>query len=170
MHCHCGTNNRAPRWTFTNPCKPEVRPGAREESASPAWLAAPAMNAGVGLNFDPIEFRHVASWFNGLCSGFNGFFMLNCDPPRQGVIVLRPLWRIKLGPPLNCDPQVLIPRWITTQVLILRWMLTPSHDSTLNYDPGLGSQFNVELWPGVMIQRWILTRGHNSTLNCDPGS
>ena len=45
MHCHCGTNNRAPWWTFTDPCKPEVRPGAREESASPAWLAAPAMNA-----------------------------------------------------------------------------------------------------------------------------
>ena len=44
MHRHCGTNNRAPRWTFTDPCKPEVRPGAREESASPAWLAAPAMN------------------------------------------------------------------------------------------------------------------------------
>ena len=45
MYCHGGTNNRAPRWTFTDPCKPEVRPGAREESASPAWLAAPAMNA-----------------------------------------------------------------------------------------------------------------------------
>ena len=45
MHCHCGTNNRAPRWTFTDPCKSEARPGAREESASPAWLAAPAMNA-----------------------------------------------------------------------------------------------------------------------------
>ena len=45
MHCHCGTNNRVPRWTFTDPCKPEVRPGAREESASPAWLAAPAVNA-----------------------------------------------------------------------------------------------------------------------------
>ena len=45
MHRHCGTNNRAPRWTFMDPCKPEVRPGAREESASPAWLAAPAMNA-----------------------------------------------------------------------------------------------------------------------------
>ena len=45
MHRHCGTNNRAPRWTFTDPCKPEVRPGAREESASPAWLAAPTMNA-----------------------------------------------------------------------------------------------------------------------------
>ena len=44
MHCHCGTNNKAPRWTFTDPCKPEVRPGAREESASPTWLAAPAMN------------------------------------------------------------------------------------------------------------------------------
>ena len=27
MHCHCGTNNRAPQWTFTDPCKPEVRPG-----------------------------------------------------------------------------------------------------------------------------------------------
>ena len=45
MHCHCGTNNRAPRWTFMDPWKPEVRPGAREESASPAWLAAPVMNA-----------------------------------------------------------------------------------------------------------------------------
>ena len=33
MHCYCGTNNRAPRWTFTDPCKPEVRPGARKESA-----------------------------------------------------------------------------------------------------------------------------------------
>ena len=28
-----------------DPCKPDVRPGAWEESASPAWLAAPAMNA-----------------------------------------------------------------------------------------------------------------------------
>ena len=45
MHCHFVINNRAPRWTFTDPCKPEVRPGAREESASPAWLAAPAINA-----------------------------------------------------------------------------------------------------------------------------
>ena len=45
MHCHCGTNNGAPRWTFMDPCKPEVRPGAQEESASPAWLAPPAMNA-----------------------------------------------------------------------------------------------------------------------------
>ena len=45
MHCHCGTNNRAPRWTFTDLCKAEVRPGAREESASPAWVAAPAINA-----------------------------------------------------------------------------------------------------------------------------
>ena len=45
MHCHCGTNNKAPRWTFTDPCTPEVRPGARVESASPAWPAAPAMNA-----------------------------------------------------------------------------------------------------------------------------
>ena len=45
MHCHCGTNNNAPRWTFTDPCKSEVRLGAREESASLARLSAPAMNA-----------------------------------------------------------------------------------------------------------------------------
>ena len=45
MHCHCGTKNRAPWWTFTDPYKPEVRPGNREKSASPAWLAASAMNA-----------------------------------------------------------------------------------------------------------------------------
>ena len=45
MHCHCGINNRAPRLTFTDPFKPEERPGAREESASPAWLPAPALNA-----------------------------------------------------------------------------------------------------------------------------
>ena len=45
MHCHCGTYNISPRRTFTDPCKPKVRPGAREESASPAWLATPAMNA-----------------------------------------------------------------------------------------------------------------------------
>ena len=37
--------HRAPRRTFTDPNKPEVRPGAREVSASPTWLAAPAMNA-----------------------------------------------------------------------------------------------------------------------------
>ena len=42
MHCYCGTNNRAPRCTFTDPCKPEVRPGAREKSSSPAWLAVNA--------------------------------------------------------------------------------------------------------------------------------
>ena len=31
--------------SFKVPCKPEVRQGAREESASPASLSAPAMNA-----------------------------------------------------------------------------------------------------------------------------
>ena len=44
-HYHCGTNNTATLRTLTDPCKAEVRPGAQEESASPAWLAAPAMNA-----------------------------------------------------------------------------------------------------------------------------
>ena len=45
MNCHCCTNQRAVRWTVTDPCILEVRPGAREEFVSPAWLAAPAMNA-----------------------------------------------------------------------------------------------------------------------------
>ena len=45
MDCHCDTNNRVARWTFMDPSEPEVRPGAQEESVSPAWLAAPAMNA-----------------------------------------------------------------------------------------------------------------------------
>ena len=47
MHRQCGTNNRAQRctWTFIDPCKPEMGPGAQEESASPALLATPAMNA-----------------------------------------------------------------------------------------------------------------------------
>ena len=58
MHCHCGTNNRAPRWTFTDPCKPEVRPGAREESASSAWLAAPAMNK-FNINIDAVPMTEV---------------------------------------------------------------------------------------------------------------
>ena len=31
MHCYCGTNNRAPQWTFSDPYKPEVRPGAQYE-------------------------------------------------------------------------------------------------------------------------------------------
>ena len=96
--------------------------------------------------------------------------MLNCDPPRQGVIVLRPLRRIKFGPPLNCNPQALIPRWI----------MTPGLDSTLNYDPE--SWFNIKLWPGIGItiqcgivtrghnSTWNFDRGHNSTLNCDPES
>ena len=34
----------------------------------------------------------------------------------------------------------------------------------------LGSQFNVEFWPGVIIQRGILSRGHNSTWIFDPST
>ena len=31
MHCHCGTNNIALRWTSSYPYKPDVRPSPREE-------------------------------------------------------------------------------------------------------------------------------------------
>ena len=70
MHRHCGTNNRAPRWTFTEPCKPEVRPCAREKSASPAWLAATGMhahdttkgiNGGLTLDVDRLYKRSVTA-------------------------------------------------------------------------------------------------------------
>ena len=30
MFRHCGTNKKPPQWTFTDPCKPEVSPGARD--------------------------------------------------------------------------------------------------------------------------------------------
>ena len=130
-----------------------------------------------------IEFWPVGSLFNVLCSGFNGFFMLNCDtppPPETGVIVLRFLRRIKFGPLVELWPGSRFHVELWPNVLISRWILTPSLDSTLNCDPGLGSKFNVEfwpgviilrgIWPGVIIPRWIVTSGHNSTSKCDPGS
>ena len=44
LHCHPGTNNIVPWWAFIDPWKPEMRPGAQEESAFPAWLATPTIN------------------------------------------------------------------------------------------------------------------------------
>ena len=92
MHRHCGTNNRALRWTFTDPCKPEVRPGAREESASPAWLAAPAMNArnttkvyiygGLTLDVD----RHYKGSFTATTHQEKGIITLESKPSRGTVL------------------------------------------------------------------------------------
>ena len=48
------------------------------------------VDAGVGLNFDPIEFRTVESLFNGLCLGYKGFFMWNCDPRDRGSLYYDP--------------------------------------------------------------------------------
>ena len=57
-------------------------------------------------------------------------FHVELRPPKQRFIVLRPLRRIKFRPQLNCDPwswfhvevwpQVLIPHWLLTQVMIQR--------------------------------------------------
>ena len=33
MHCHCGTNNRAPRWTFKDPLR------TRGETRCPGWVS-----------------------------------------------------------------------------------------------------------------------------------
>ena len=66
-------------------------------------------------------------------------FHVELRPQRQGVIELRPLRRIKFGPPVELWPRVLIPRWIMTLGI----------NSTLNFDPE--SWFNVKLWPGIRI-------------------
>ena len=83
-----------------------------------------------------------------------------------------------MTPLLNTDPGSIFNGffcWIVT--LLSCWILI----TLLNFDTILtrnstgkryvdGSEFHVELWPGVKIPRWILTPGQNSTLNYDPGS
>ena len=93
MQCHCGTNNRAPRLIFTDPCKPEVRLGAREESASPALLAAPAMNArdtkgiygGLTLDVD----RHYIASVTPTTHQEKGILTLESNPSR-GIVLPAP--------------------------------------------------------------------------------
>ena len=91
MHCHFGTNNRAPWWTFTDPCKPEVRPSAREESASPAWLAAPAMDArdttkGIygGLTLD-MDWHYIES-VTATTQQEKGIITIESNPSRGTVL------------------------------------------------------------------------------------
>ena len=86
MHWHCGT-----RWTFTDPCKPEVRPGTREESASPAWLVAPAMNSGDttkgiygGLTLDMD--RHYSGSVTATTHQEKGIIILESNPLRVTVL------------------------------------------------------------------------------------
>ena len=91
MHCHCDTNNRVPRWTFTDPCKAEVRPGAREESASPAWLAAPAMNARDTTKvymwrFDTGCGRHYIGSVTATIHQEKGIITLESNPSRGTVL------------------------------------------------------------------------------------
>ena len=125
------------------------------------------------IEFLPHWISTHGSWFNGQCSGFNGFFMLNCDPETGGHCITNP----------------------PTDTFWPRWIVTPGHNSTLKCDPGscfhvelwpgsrfhveiwpqvmvprwivcdLGSWFHVELWPQDWISRWIVTLNHDSTLN-----
>ena len=103
MHCHCDTNNRAPRWIFTDPCKLEVRPGAREESASPAWLAAPAMNASDktkvyilygGLTRD-MDRHHIGS-VPATTHQEKGIIALESNPSRGTVLPTNLEWSVKV--------------------------------------------------------------------------
>ena len=96
--------------------------------------------------------------------------MLNCDPPpppETGGLSITTPPTDKIWTPVELRPRVFIPRSID-----------PGHDSTLNCDPGFGSQsmwnsdpgsyfnvafwswslFHVELWPRIIIPRWIVTR------------
>ena len=83
MYCHCVTNNRAPRWTFTDPCKPEVRPGAREESALNLIKYKAKMNSG-GI---------IAGQNRGLISKD----LFNMNPPSEKVV--EESWKVV---PVNC--------------------------------------------------------------------
>ena len=74
-----------------DPCKPEVRPVTREESASPAWLAAPAMNArdttkGIygGLTMD-VD-RHYIGSVTATIRQEKGIITLESHPSRGTVI------------------------------------------------------------------------------------
>ena len=91
---------------------------------------------------------------------------LNCDPGQDSTLKCDPA----RNSTLNCDPGSWFHVEVRPQVSIQRWIVTPSHDSTLNCHLVLGSQFNVEFWPRVIIQRGILTRGYNSTWNSDPST
>ena len=91
----------------------------------------------------------------------------------RGVLIQRAVIRIQrvfscwIATPrdrgsLHNDPstdKIWTPNWIVTpgllfhvelwpQVLIPRWIVTPRHDSTFNCDLGIGSQLNLERWPG----------------------
>ena len=82
MHCHCDTNNLTPRCTFTDQCTPEVRSGAWEESASPAWLAAPAFIYG-GLTLD-VD-RHYIGSVTATTHQDKGIITLEPNPSRGTV-------------------------------------------------------------------------------------
>ena len=70
MYCHCGTNNRAPRRSFTDPCKPEVRPGAREDSAFPAWLAKNTSTTSSKMNQNAkYEYHTIVVWEHNRSAG-----------------------------------------------------------------------------------------------------
>ena len=107
MDCHCDTNNRTPQWTFTDPCKPEVRLGAREESASPAWLAAPAMNARdttevfiwrLTLDVD----RHYIGIVTAITHQEKGIITLESNPSR-GTVLPAPHGKKPTGISYNFD-------------------------------------------------------------------
>ena len=107
------------------------------------WDQNPMWNSDPGSSFN-VEFWPgviIKRWI--VTSGHNS--TLKCDPGHDST--------------LNCDPRSWFHVELWPQVWSPRWIGTPNHNSTLNCDLRLGSQFNVEFWPGIIIQYGILTWG-----------
>ena len=71
--------------------------------------------AGVGLNFDPIEFRPVGVFIQRAVLRIQRIFHVELRPPKQG------------GQCITTPP--------TDKIWTPRLIVTPGLDSTLNYDP-----------------------------------
>ena len=82
MHCHCGTNNRAPRWTFTDPCKPEVRPGALDLELKCRIICC-VYNTDCKIIFESYTFKDIT-----------GLWMLSVNWIRTFYIIIRIQYQI----------------------------------------------------------------------------
>ena len=110
----------------------------------------PFLDVRVGLNFDPIEFGILfwPHWISTLglliqraVLGIQRIFHVELrppPPPETGVIVLRPYRRITFWSPLNRDHGSGFHFKLWHRALLPFSILTPSHHSTLNWDPVQG--------------------------------
>ena len=110
-----------------------------ERHIDAAWLFLSTLQCRCRIEFWPHWISTRGVLIQRAVLRIQRIFHVELRPQRQGVIELRPLRRIKFGPPVELWPRVFIPRWIMTLGI----------NSTLNFDPE--SWFNVKLWPGIEI-------------------